>query len=128
MRVFLDVVPNHTSDEHRWFVDALAAGPGSPEPARFYFREGRGDHGELPPKDSGLRDIAGMPFPLPDETRVLHHDSHVRIRFTARGLSCTLPTPHGWFYRQSPAKTPRCGIACQDRSHDANYDDWGPPQ
>ncbi len=140
MRVFLDIVPNHTSDKHRWFVEALAAAPGSPERARFYFREGRGEHGELPPndwqsefggpawtrvteadgtagqwylrlfapeqpdvnwdhpdivrefdetlrfwfdrgvdgfridvahglvKDAGLRDIAGMPFPLPDDT------------------------------------------------------------
>ena len=140
LRVMLDIVPNHTSDKHRFFQEALAAGPGSPERDRFYFREGRGDHGELPPndwqsefggpagtrvteaegtpgqwylrifaaeqpdvnwnhpdivaefdetlrfwfdrgvdgfridvahglvKDAGLRDIAGMPFPLPDDT------------------------------------------------------------
>ncbi len=51
IRVFIDIVPNHCSNRHRWFVDALAAGPGSPERERFIFREGRGDHGELPPSD-----------------------------------------------------------------------------
>jgi len=51
LRVMLDIVPNHTSDKHRFFQEALAAGPGSPERDRFYFREGRGDHGELPPND-----------------------------------------------------------------------------
>ncbi|HET7723792.1 MAG TPA: glycoside hydrolase family 13 protein [Propionibacteriaceae bacterium] len=140
LRVILDIVPNHTSDQHRFFREALAAGPGSPERERFYFRDGRGTDGELPPndwqsefggpawtrvteadgrpgqwylrlfapeqpdvnwdhpdivaefdetlrfwfdrgvdgfridvahglvKDSGLRDIDGMPFPLPDDT------------------------------------------------------------
>ena len=140
LRVILDIVPNHTSDQHRFFQEALAAGPGSPERERFYFREGRGTNGDLPPndwqsefggaawtrvteadgsggqwylrlfapeqpdvnwdhpdivaefdetlrfwfdrgvdgfridvahglvKDAGLRDIAGMPFPLPDDT------------------------------------------------------------
>lgn len=29
IRVILDIVPNHTSDQHRWFRAALAAGPGS---------------------------------------------------------------------------------------------------
>jgi len=140
LRVILDIVPNHTSDRHHFFQEALAAGPGSPERERFYFREGRGTDGALPPndwqsefggpawtrvteadgssgqwylrlfapeqpdvnwdhpdivaefdetlrfwfdrgvdgfridvahglvKDAGLRDIAGMPFPLPDDT------------------------------------------------------------
>ncbi|GLX01137.1 alpha-amylase family glycosyl hydrolase [Microtetraspora sp. NBRC 16547] len=51
LRVIVDVVPNHTSDRHEWFVAALAAGPGSPERDRYIFREGRGARGELPPND-----------------------------------------------------------------------------
>jgi alpha-glucosidase len=49
--VIVDVVPNHCSDRHRWFQDALAAGPGSPERGRFWFRPGGGAQGELPPND-----------------------------------------------------------------------------
>ncbi|MFI7067518.1 glycoside hydrolase family 13 protein [Kribbella sp. NPDC050124] len=44
IRVMFDLVPNHTSDEHPWFQAALAAGPGSPERARYWFR----DSAELP--------------------------------------------------------------------------------
>ncbi len=51
LRVIVDLVPNHTSDEHVWFRAALAAGPGSPERARYLFREGRGESGELPPNN-----------------------------------------------------------------------------
>ncbi len=51
IRVILDIVPNHTSDQHRWFQAALAAGPGSPERDRFVFRDGRGSGGDLPPND-----------------------------------------------------------------------------
>ena len=43
LRVMVDVVPNHTSDRRDWFVAALAAGRGSPERARYWFRDGRGD-------------------------------------------------------------------------------------
>ena len=39
LRVVVDLVPNHTSDEHAWFQAALAAGPGSPERARYMFRD-----------------------------------------------------------------------------------------
>ncbi|HKC28942.1 MAG TPA: glycoside hydrolase family 13 protein [Jatrophihabitans sp.] len=51
MRVTIDVVPNHLSDQHVWFQQALAAEPGSPERARFIFRPGRGANGELPPNN-----------------------------------------------------------------------------
>ena len=49
IRTIVDVVPNHVSDQHPWFRAALAAGPGSPERARFWFRPGRGPDGEQPP-------------------------------------------------------------------------------
>ncbi|HLP24008.1 MAG TPA: glycoside hydrolase family 13 protein [Microbacteriaceae bacterium] len=51
MRVIVDLVPNHCSSDHPWFQEALAAGPGSAERARFMFREGKGEHGELPPNN-----------------------------------------------------------------------------
>ncbi len=51
IRIIIDVVPNHASDQHPWFQAALAAVPGSPERARFWFRPGRGESGELPPND-----------------------------------------------------------------------------
>ncbi|MFT3942480.1 MAG: alpha-amylase family glycosyl hydrolase [Ancrocorticia sp.] len=51
LRVIVDIVPNHTSDQHRWFQEALVAGPGSPERSRYWFRPGKGEHGELPPNN-----------------------------------------------------------------------------
>lgn len=51
IKVIVDVVPNHTSDQHPWFRAALADGPGSPARARFHFRDGLGASGELPPAD-----------------------------------------------------------------------------
>ncbi|PFG41302.1 alpha-glucosidase [Georgenia soli] len=51
LRVIVDLVPNHTSDEHVWFREALAAGPTSPERARYLFREGGGEVGEEPPNN-----------------------------------------------------------------------------
>jgi alpha-glucosidase len=51
LRVLLDVVPNHCSRDHQWFLDALAAGPGSLERDRFWFRPGRGVEGSEPPNN-----------------------------------------------------------------------------
>jgi alpha-glucosidase len=51
LRVLVDLVPNHTSDEHRWFQAALAAGPGSPEREMYLFRDGKGPDGSEPPNN-----------------------------------------------------------------------------
>ncbi len=49
LRVLLDIVPNHSSDAHPWFREALAAGPGSAARERYVFRPGRGPGGSEPP-------------------------------------------------------------------------------
>ncbi|MHC6628576.1 glycoside hydrolase family 13 protein [Streptomyces globosus] len=51
LRVIVDVVPNHTSDRHPWFREALAEAPGGPARARYHFRPGRGPGGMVPPND-----------------------------------------------------------------------------
>ena len=61
IRTIVDIVPNHVSDQHPWFQAALAAGPGSPERARFWFRPGRGPGGDEPPND-WLSEFGGVPW------------------------------------------------------------------
>ena len=51
IRILMDIVPNHTSSEHRWFKEALATEPGSPAWDRYVVREGRGEDRETPPNN-----------------------------------------------------------------------------
>ncbi|MFZ4843746.1 glycoside hydrolase family 13 protein [Mycetocola saprophilus] len=51
IKVIVDLVPNHSSDTHEWFIEALAAAPGSSERGRYLFRDGKGENGELPPNN-----------------------------------------------------------------------------
>jgi alpha-glucosidase len=59
IRTIVDIVPNHISNQHSWFREALAASPGSPARERFWFRPGLGEAGELPP--NGWQSIFGGP-------------------------------------------------------------------
>ncbi|MFI1399545.1 glycoside hydrolase family 13 protein [Streptomyces sp. NPDC020681] len=51
LRIIVDLVPNHSSDQHEWFQRALREGPGSALRERYHFRPGKGTNGELPPND-----------------------------------------------------------------------------
>ncbi|RLK52277.1 glycoside hydrolase family 13 protein [Microbacterium telephonicum] len=51
IRLIVDLVPNHSSNEHAWFQEALAAEPGSAARGRYIFRDGKGADGELPPNN-----------------------------------------------------------------------------
>jgi alpha-glucosidase len=72
LRIIVDLVPNHSSDQHEWFKRAVAEGPGSPLRERYHFRPGKGKHGELPPND--WESIFGGPAwtRLPDGEWYLH--------------------------------------------------------
>jgi alpha-glucosidase len=59
IRVLLDIVPNHCSDLHPRFQEALRAAPRSAERSWFWFRPGRGPGGNEPPNN--WRSIFGGP-------------------------------------------------------------------
>lgn len=48
IRVIVDIVPNHSSDDHEWFQAALKAGKGSPERERYIFRDGKSPKDDAP--------------------------------------------------------------------------------
>jgi len=68
LKLIIDLVPNHSSSEHPWFQAALAAGPGSPERARYLFRDGLGADGDVPPNN--WQSVFGGPA----WTRVIERD------------------------------------------------------
>jgi alpha-glucosidase len=72
LRVLVDVVPNHSSVLHPWFAEARDAAPGNPARARYVFRPGRGQAGELPP-NNWESDFGGPAWTrLPDREWYLH--------------------------------------------------------
>jgi alpha-glucosidase len=51
LKVMVDLVPNHTSDQHEWFQRALKAEPGTSEREFYYFKDGLGENGDIPPNN-----------------------------------------------------------------------------
>lgn len=51
LKILVDLVPNHSSDQHELFQEALKAAPGSKERDVYVFRDGKGSGGELPPNN-----------------------------------------------------------------------------
>lgn len=51
IRLIVDIVPNHSSNRHVWFQEALAAPPGSAARERYIFRDGTGPDRSQPPSD-----------------------------------------------------------------------------
>lgn len=84
LKVTIDIVPNHCSDQHPWFIDAVKAGRGSVERSRFHFLDGRGDDGAEPPNNWG------SVFGGPSWTRVTEPDG----------------SPGQWYYHLFAAEQP----------------------
>ncbi len=51
IKLVADIVPNHTSDRHEWFREALASPKGSAARDRYIFHDGKGPDGSEPPSD-----------------------------------------------------------------------------
>ena len=51
IKLIVDIVPNHSSNRHTWFREALDSPPGSAARERYIFRDGTGPDGSEPPSD-----------------------------------------------------------------------------
>ncbi|MCC3274797.1 glycoside hydrolase family 13 protein [Arthrobacter sp. zg-Y20] len=51
IKLIVDIVPNHSSNRHAWFREALDSPRGSAARERYIFRDGTGPDGAQPPSD-----------------------------------------------------------------------------
>ncbi len=74
IKVIIDIVPNHTSDQHEWFQEALAAPKGSPARERYLFRDGVvGEDGAVMPPSDWVTMFGGSAWEqTPDGQYYLH--------------------------------------------------------
>ncbi len=74
IKVIVDIVPNHTSDQHVWFQEALSSPKGSEARARYIFRDGViGEDGEVQPPSDWIAMFGGSQWePVGDGQYYLH--------------------------------------------------------
>lgn len=72
LKLIPDLVPNHTSDQHKWFKEAVASPRDHPARDRYHIVDGRGSDGTEPPND--WTSVFGGPAwtRLPDGQWYLH--------------------------------------------------------
>ena len=93
LRVIVDIVPNHCSDQHEWFRAAVAAGPGSPERDRFHFRPGRPRRTPTPRPTTGRPPSVDLPgHASPSPTARSASGTSTSSRRSSRTSTGTTPT------------------------------------
>ena len=102
MRVLIDLVPNHSSDEHAWFQAALAAAPGSAERDLYLFRDGLGENGDGRPTTGRRCSVAAPGSGPPTPTAR-------RVSGTCTCSTSSSPTGTGTTRRSSTSSTRSCG-------------------
>ncbi len=78
IKVIVDLVPNHTSAQHKWFQEALQSPPGHLSRDRYHIRPGKGSDGSEPP--TNWLSVFGGPAwgRLPDGQWYLHLFDHTQ--------------------------------------------------
>ena len=105
IRIFVDIVRNHSSDQHVWFQEALKSPKGSKERARYIFRDGKGENGEtfqrrLAPLQAALKER--IPNCQCEFTTVRLSEGHRRL---VRAFQMLASTPLTERERIGPART-----------------------
>ena len=51
LKIIMDLVVNHTSDQHKWFLESRKGGDDNPYKDYYIWRKGRGKNGKKPPNN-----------------------------------------------------------------------------